>query len=201
MTVQGTRKRFLEVVKAEVGYKEGPSNRTKYGRYTGYQNQPWCASFCKWCADQAGVELPGWSAYVPTWLSYVQKAAISGPGTYRSVNAKNALPLPGDIVFFDFAPGTGPAEHVGVVTSGGSWDATKTVQTVEGNTWSGTGTYQGNGDGCYARTRNATDILGFWTPTFVPGRRQRLRDRIRQLRTLLAKLRNALRRPKAGGGA
>lgn len=184
---QGTRQRFLEVVRSQVGYKEGPNNATKYGKAYAMDNQPWCALFCRWCADQAGVHLEGWSAYVPSWL-----ATLQHDQTFRPVGSRNAAPLPGDIVIFDFAPGTGPAEHVGVVTSGGAWDANKTVATIEGNTWSGTGTYQGNGDGCYARVRYANDILGFWTPTFIPGRRQVIRDRIRRVRALLARLRHRL---------
>jgi hypothetical protein len=56
--------KFIEIAKAEIGTVEGPKdNETKYGKFTKANFQPWCGSFVMWCANQAGVKLPGSTVY------------------------------------------------------------------------------------------------------------------------------------------
>ena len=46
----------VEIAKAEIGYAEkGNSNDTKYGKWYGLNNNPWCAMFVSWCFDRAGL--------------------------------------------------------------------------------------------------------------------------------------------------
>lgn len=47
--------KFVKVAISQIGYREGKNNATKYGIWYGMPNQPWCAMFVSWCANQAGI--------------------------------------------------------------------------------------------------------------------------------------------------
>ena len=49
------RKDIIGVAKTQIGYREGSNNDTKYGDWFGLSNNPWCAMFVSWCADQADI--------------------------------------------------------------------------------------------------------------------------------------------------
>jgi len=159
--------KFLEVAQAEVGTAEGPKeNETKYGKFTKMDFQPWCGSFVMWVAKQAGLKIPN-CVYTPAG-----KSSFQGLGTWS--NAATANPKPGDIVFFDFAPGGAAVEHVGIVVKD---NGDGTVTTIEGNTSSEkkkTGS-QANGGEVAIRVRAFKEknkrglspfIVGFGTPKF-----------------------------------
>jgi len=124
---QGTAARFLEVAMSQVGVVEGPKdNETDYGKFTGHDGQAWCGSFMMWCAKQAGVTIPN-TVYTPAGA-----AAFKSAGTW--VDAANAHPQPGDLIYFSFIPNalpTSPIQHVGVVLKD---NGDGTITTVEGNT-------------------------------------------------------------------
>ncbi len=48
--------KIVEIAIKEVGYTEYPanSNKTKYGKWIGWDGVPWCAAFVSWCYAQAG---------------------------------------------------------------------------------------------------------------------------------------------------
>ena len=159
--------KFLEVAQAEVGTAEGPKeNETKYGKFTKMDFQPWCGSFVMWVAKQVGLKIPN-CVYTPAG-----KSGFQGLGTWS--NAETAKPKPGDIVFFDFAPGGAAVEHVGIVVKD---NGDGTVTTIEGNTSSEkkkTGS-QANGGEVAIRIRAfkaknkrklSPFIVGFGTPKF-----------------------------------
>jgi peptidoglycan hydrolase-like protein with peptidoglycan-binding domain len=124
MAEKGTAARLVEIALAEEGYVEGPKdNETKYGAFTKANFLPWCGSFVMWCANQAGVKIPN------TVSTMAGAAAFKKMGTWT--DAKNAKPEPGDIVYFDFAEGGAPIEHVGIVVKD---NGDGTVTTIEGNT-------------------------------------------------------------------
>ena len=114
---------FLAVAVKELGTIEVPDNKTKYGKFTGHDGQPWCGSFVMWCAAQLKpvVKIPN-CVYTPAGVSGFQ-----GLGTW--VNHETAKPAPGDIVFFSF-DGKG-VQHVGIVLAD---NGDGTITTVEGNT-------------------------------------------------------------------
>ena len=114
---------FLAIAVKELGTIEVPDNKTKYGKFTGHDGQPWCGSFVMWCAAQLkpAVKMPN-CVYTPAGVSGFQ-----GLGTW--VNHETAKPAPGDIVFFSF-DGKG-TEHVGIVLAD---NGDGTITTVEGNT-------------------------------------------------------------------
>ena len=150
---KGTRARVLEEASKWVGYKEGRGNRTIFGKRTGSDGGAWCGAFVDCVLKDAGVPSPGSTVWVP-----------SGVKAFKAAGQWFADPRPGDVVFFDF--GTGKPKHVGIVADVSSWATKRVVTTIEGNTWAGSGKYQGNGDGCYRRTRKASDVLGFGRPKF-----------------------------------
>ena len=159
--------KFLEVAQAEVGTAEGPKeNETKYGKFTKHDFQPWCGSFVMWVAHEVKLKIPN-CVYTPAG-----KSGFQGLGSWS--NAETAKPKPGDIVFFDFAPGGAAVEHVGIVVKDNS---DGTVTTIEGNTSSEkkkTGS-QANGGEVAIRIRAfkaknkrklSPFIVGFGTPKF-----------------------------------
>lgn len=46
---------FLKVAISQIGYTEGKNNKTKYGAWYGLDNNPWCAMFISWCANECGI--------------------------------------------------------------------------------------------------------------------------------------------------
>lgn len=51
----GYRDDIVDIALSQLGYTEGPNNDTIYGDWYGLPNQPWCAMFVSWCADQANI--------------------------------------------------------------------------------------------------------------------------------------------------
>ena len=143
-------KQLLSIAAKQVGYKEGSNNNSKYGAWYGLNNQPWCAMFISWCANQAGIStqiIPRF-AYVPYGISFFQERKAYFPrGTYT--------PVPGDIIFF------GNSDHVGIVES----VSKGTVISIEGNTSASGGS---NGDGVYRRSRSLNNswIKGYGHPNY-----------------------------------
>nr|WP_314638639.1 CHAP domain-containing protein [uncultured Olsenella sp.] len=141
----------LRIAAAEIGYSrwDDPEPGTKYGRwyaglvgeaYFGTSGVPYCAMFVTWVLARAGVSVPGFpSAYCPD---------IRNAGIRAGIEVPKRDARPGDIVLFDWDGGL--VDHVGLVESnmGGH------LQTIEGNTSSGSGGSQGNGGVVARRTRS-----------------------------------------------
>lgn len=149
-----TASRVLSIAAGEIGYSRwsDPNPGTKYGRwyaeitkspYFGQSGVPYCAMFVAWVLNQAGQSCPG----MPTAAVLTEYNAAKKAGILRS-NKKDAQP--GDLVIFDWGDGGKAQDHIGFVEKNcGSY-----IQTIEGNTSSGTSGSQGNGGGVYRRTRN-----------------------------------------------
>lgn len=149
-----------------IGYSrwDDPEPGTVFGRwyadlvgdsYFGESGVPYCAMFVSYCLNWAGVEaagLPG--SYVPWILS-----ANSDAG--RLVANEDAQP--GDLVMFDWQ-GDGVADHIGIVEENHADEGW--MQTIEGNTSSGSGGSQSNGGGVYRRARNYGSIIGVARPYY-----------------------------------
>lgn len=149
-----------------IGYSRwtDPEEGTVFGRwyaektgesYYGASGVPYCAMFASYCLDWAGVSaegIPG--AYVPWILS-----ANSDAG--RLVYNEDAQP--GDLVMFDWG-GDGVADHIGIVEENHPDEGW--MQTIEGNTSSGTSGSQSNGGGVYRRARNYSSIIGVARPYY-----------------------------------
>ena len=140
---------LVKIAKAEIGYKEGTNNDTKYGVWFGWNHVAWCAIFVSWVFAQSGA------------AGKILKTA--GCIELNAWAVKNNLIVPtsqiraGDVILFDFTK-SGKAEHVGIAT--GIIDKTTHLfPTVEGNTGADhIGVNQANGDGVYGKVR-ATSIV------------------------------------------
>lgn len=159
-------KNVLYCAQQWIGYSrwDDPEPGTVFGRwyaelvgdsYFGESGIPYCAMFVSYCLNWAGIEaagLPG--AYVPWILS-----ANSDAG--RLVANEDARP--GDLVMFDWQ-GDGVADHIGIVEENHADEGW--MQTIEGNTSSGSGGSQSNGGGVYRRARNYSSIIGVARPYY-----------------------------------
>ena len=158
----------LRVAAGEIGYValDDPDSGSKYGRWyadtmgrpeyrgpsTAY---PWCAMFVSWVFAQAGQSMPG----LPTPQCSV--IVSRNRGSSRAVSKHDAQP--GDVILFDWDPKKGNgADHVGIVElNKGSY-----VQTIEGNTSSGSSGSQSNGGGVWRRTRAWSDVYAVYRPEY-----------------------------------
>ncbi len=141
--------KIIEVASKEVGQGEVPlnSNKTKYGKWFGFDGVAWCGMFVSWCYFQAGQPLGNIGfkkgfAGCQTAVAYFKKAG-------RLTNT----PLEGDIVFFDFNK-DGRYDHTGIFVK---WiEVGKTFEAIEGNT---SLTNQNNGGQVMRRTRKNVNVI------------------------------------------
>lgn len=126
---------FVKVALAEVGYKEGSNNSNKYGEWFGNNNTGWCAMFVAWCANQTDVKYK--SKVMNTAVP--KQAGCTGSmnwfknnGLYKT-RSSGYVPKRGDLIYFDWNPGTG-LDHIGIVTGTSVSSGVTYVNTVEGNT-------------------------------------------------------------------
>jgi hypothetical protein len=121
----GQRLDFIKVAEGELGVIEGPKdNETKYGAFTKANFLPWCGSFVNWCANEVGLKIPNCVSTVAGATAFMKKNQWE--------KAEEAIPLPGDVVFFDFPnDGVDRISHVGIVVKD---NGDGTVTCIEGNT-------------------------------------------------------------------
>lgn len=172
-----TASAVLKIAGNEVGYLEkksasnlddktanaGDKNWTKYWRdldSAGYQGQPWCDAFVKWCFEKAAGRENGkamayqagkaWSYYTPASANY-----------YKSAGKWSSTPHVGDQVFFKNAAGichTGLVEKV----EGGY------VHTIEGNTSGASGVIANGGGVCRKKYQvGYSGIAGYGRPDYA----------------------------------
>jgi hypothetical protein len=141
-------RRALAAAEAEIGYREKPVNRTKYGVAFGMDGVYWCGIFTWWVWKRAGVDLR-------TLLGCRPESAESMRAAFARHGALHTTPAVGDIVFFHFPHETYGANHVGPVVTAvhGQYD----VETIEGNT---NGAGYRDGGGVMAKRRRAS-IVGY----------------------------------------
>ena len=166
----GQRLDFIAVARGELGVIEGPKdNETKYGAFTKANFLPWCGSFVNWCASEVLLKIPNCVSTVAGASAFMKKDQWE--------KAEEAIPLPGDIVFFDFPnDGVDRISHVGIVVKD---NGDGTVTCIEGNTAPDKKGDQRNGgqvclkvraykkkNGSKLRKSQAVTIVGFGKPVF-----------------------------------
>ncbi len=116
---------LADVAANEVGYKSDGGDNTKYGKWIGANNQPWCASFVSWCVAKSGVP----TKKVPKTANCNDMK--SGSNSYHtwSENAINSIKK-NDVIFF--SEGTQDTHHVGIVY--GVDKSKNSITLIEGNT-------------------------------------------------------------------
>lgn len=141
---------------SQVGYKEGHNNDTKYGRWIGLNHAPWCMQIVSWdFAKESALALIGGKS----------SSTIATSNWFKRQQGQwGHTPQVGALVFYDFGH-LGHVHHVEIVErvlSGGR------IQTIGGNTSSGHGGSQSNGNGCYRRIRSATaSVVGYGYPRYA----------------------------------
>ena len=111
---------IAQIALTQVGYVETVKNHTKYNAwFYGYDKEdPWCAIFISWCANQAGI---------PTSTIKKQASALKGKFGTPTYGYSSSIQV-GDIAYIGKAGGSN-SSHVGIVVDvSGS-----TIKTVEGN--------------------------------------------------------------------
>lgn len=124
-------KDILTVAASQLGYTESTRNYTvdegntkgytRYGAWYGIPYGDWCAMYVSFCLHYAGVNTIPMNAHCPSWIYELQEL-----GLYR--NEEDYIPIPGDIVFFDWGD-DGGADHVGLVAEVNG----ENLKTIEGN--------------------------------------------------------------------
>lgn len=120
------RNRMVEIALTQYGYREGPNNDTKYGSWYGMPNQPWCAMFVSWVAN----ELKIMGSIVPRYHS-VQGGMDWFKGknqfrTYKETQDGLYTPIAGDLLFLK----SDGASHTAIVIK----VVGDKLYTIEGNT-------------------------------------------------------------------
>ena len=122
------------------------SNKTKYGKWLGFDGVAWCGMFVSWVYATAGKPLPN--------IGF--KKGFAGCQTAVAYFKKNGCittkPVPGDLVFFDWN-GDGRYDHTGIFVK--KLDK-NTFESIEGNT---SLTNQSNGGQVMKRVRNYATAL------------------------------------------
>ena len=111
---------IVAVAQSQVGITGGGP----YWSWYGFPNRvEWCACFVSWCAEQCG--------YIDSGIILKFCYCPTGENWFTSQQRwqdRSYLPMPGDIIFFDWH-GDGVTDHVGIVKN---CDGER-VYTIEGN--------------------------------------------------------------------
>lgn len=142
----GSNSAIVSIALKEEGTRESGNNNTKYGKWYGMNNVPWCAIFVSWCANQAGIP----TDIIPKFASVSEGLSwFKGKGLFKAKGSY--VPKAGDI-FFNKSAG---ASHTGLVVSS---DGTNFF-TIEGN--------YNDKVGKVTRKLNSTQLTGFGTPNYA----------------------------------
>lgn len=114
--------KMVSVANKEVGYMETTypdgTFTSKYGEWYGIPNGAWCAMFCSWCANQAGIS----TEVLPKFAScHVGMQWFKDKNLWKE--REEYTPEPGDLIFLN------DCTHVGIVEK---YDD-GIVYTIEGN--------------------------------------------------------------------
>lgn len=139
---------IVEVARKEIGYSESPdnSNLTKYGKWFGFDGQPWCAMFVSWCYSQAGYPLEN------IGFSKGYAGCQTAVDHFSETGQLSDSPVAGDLVFFDWTD-DGHYDHTGIFVRDIDDDH---FESVEGNTSLAN---QSNGGIVMLRTRHYRSAL------------------------------------------
>ena len=139
---------IVAIAEKEIGYTETPtnSNKTKYGKWFGFDGVAWCGMFVSWCYDKAG--LPLGNVGFSKGFAGCQTAVAH----YKNKNKVTNNPIAGDIVFFDWN-NDGRYDHTGIFVK--DIDG-KSFETIEGNT---SLTNQSNGGQVMRRKRKYVNVI------------------------------------------
>jgi len=139
---------IVAIAEKEIGYTETPanSNKTKFGKWFGFDGVAWCGMFVSWCYDKAGFPLGN------VGFSKGFAGCQTAVAHYKKKNKVTTKPVQGDIVLFDWN-GDGRFDHTGIFVK--DIDG-KSFETIEGNT---SLINQSNGGQVMRRKRKYVNVL------------------------------------------
>lgn len=187
---------LIQVASSQLGYHESSDknqlngsgtthgNCTEYGKFTGTNGHPWCASFVSWCFREAGIS----TSVMPTsaGCGALRRSVYNNGAAWHSVDS-GYKPKAGDLVLYEDMDGSysyyryasrdingvpSRSSHVGIVVSDFN-EATQTYATIEGNGNEGCVKYLASqkllmlGPTESGGTMNR--IQGFVTPAYTTG--------------------------------
>ena len=118
------RQDILKIASNEIGYVEEKGNKTKYGKWFGFDGVAWCGIFVSWVYFTAGRSLGN--------IGFSK--GFAGCQTFYEWAVKNNKvvnnPMPGDIVLFDWNKDK-RFDHVGIFEK---WISNESFNSIEGNT-------------------------------------------------------------------
>lgn len=140
--------KIIATAEKELGNTETPanSNKTKYGKWFGFDGVAWCGIFVSWVYFHAGYPL-GNIGFLKGFAGCQTAVAH-----FKKTNKITKDPQPGDIVFFDWN-NDGRFDHTGIFVK--RIDATH-FQSIEGNT---SIFNQSNGGQVMRRTRSFNNVI------------------------------------------
>lgn len=117
------RNEIIEEAKKYIGYAEGKNNDTIFGTWYGLPNQPWCAMFISYCANEVGIsqDVIKKFASCTTGFNWFKEKGLA--------TREHITPKPGDIIFFIWKQNESTPDHVGLV----EYVENNIVHTIEGN--------------------------------------------------------------------
>lgn len=135
--------KVVTIAEKEIGVEESPknSNKTKYGKWFGFDGVAWCGMFVSWCYSQAGYAL-GNIGYLKGFAGC--QTAFAHFTKTKEITSK---PVAGDIVLFDWN-GDKRYDHTGIFVK---WLDDNRFEAIEGNTAVGN---DSNGGKVMLRVRN-----------------------------------------------
>jgi hypothetical protein len=102
--------KLTNIAIAEIGNIEDPGNKTKYGKWFGFDGVAWCGMFVSWCFAQSGKQLPKMG---------FTKGFASCQFAFEYFKKNEMLtedPIENDIVLFDWN-GDARFDHTGIYLS------------------------------------------------------------------------------------
>lgn len=135
--------KIVEIASKEIGIEESPrnSNKTKYGKWFGFDGVAWCGMFVSWCYSQADYSLGN--------IGYLKGFAGCQTAFAHFTKTKEITKTPqiGDIVLFDWNNDK-RYDHTGIFVK---WLDDNRFEAIEGNTSVGN---DSNGGKVMLRIRN-----------------------------------------------
>lgn len=183
----------LKTAQEEIGYVEGPNNKSKYGKWIGDEYCAWCAEFLTWCVNETdqryGTSLMNnvfphyghpkdgapWFLERERFISAHSRVPatdermwLNGADTY--LENHEYIPDPGDYMWFSYYNPKKGTDHVAIVEGvSQDPDGSLLIHVIEGN----------NPDRVQRAVYGAADgrIYGFGTPVRKATRSLRLCSR------------------------
>jgi len=145
--------KIVEIARKEIGTVEVPenSNKTKYGKWFGFDGAAWCAMFVSWCYAMADEQLPN--------IGFKKGFAgcQMGYAYFKIMGWITDKPVAGDIVLFDWN-GDERFDHTGIFVE---WITNISFNSIEGNTAVGN---DSNGGKVMLRERNKSKAIFVHVP-------------------------------------